>query len=283
MNQTIITADSTFDLPPPLAEELNIKIIPSYVRLGEIIYDDYPKIGQADLFAYYERTRELPQTAAANPNDYLQFFSHLSFGGNAVIHIAKSSKISSCYNNAALAAGALNNVYVVDSKNMSGGSAMLALAAAKQARNLPPKELVDYLCAYRERIDGGFIIEQLEYLHKGGRCSSVAALGANALRLRPGIQIRDGKMTVARKYRGSYEKCVLRYIDERLSELDNICPEYLIISHSIQDSALLNRACARIKAKGFFEKVIAWPVSAGIAVHCGPNTFALFYTTKVNQ
>lgn len=280
MQQIVITADSTFDMPPYLAEQKKIKILPSYVRLGQETYDDYPEIKQRTLFEYYERTHELPQTIAASPNDYTDFFSQYATDENAVIHIAKSSEMSCCYNNALIAAREIDHVLVIDSKNISGGSALLALRATEQSGNSSPQALAKQLYKYRDGIDGSFIIDQLEYLYKGGRCSSLSLLGANTLQIRPCITIKNGKMSVGRKFRGSYKRCLFSYIDEKLTDLDSIDPKYLFISHSVQDKALLDSACQYIISKKYFEQVIAWPVNAGVAVHCGPNTFGMFYIHK---
>ena len=280
MKKTVITADSTFDMPPEMIRALDIRVIASYVVLGEKQLPDYPDITQKDLFAFYQQTRTLPKTAAANPGEYAQFFSGLAGEDHAVIHIAKSSGISSCCANAALAAADLPNVYVIDSENLSGGSAMLAIEAARLADSLPPEELCAHLNAWKKRIDGNFVIESLEYLQKGGRCSALALMGANLLQLRPEIVIRDGSMTVGKKYRGTFERVLFNYLDDKLKNLPAYETDMAYICHTVTDPALLERLVNYVKDRKIFREVIEYPASSAISCHCGPNTFGMFCQRK---
>ena len=276
MSRILITADSTFDMPVDLVWQYDIKVLPSYVRMGVSCYDDYPDLRQEALFGYYDRKGELPQTAAANPSDYMEFFGRYANDFDAVIHIAKSSGMSGCYDNAALAANSFSNVLIIDSRNVSGGSALLAIEACEQKETGSIKDLVFWLCRYRDKVDGSFIIENLEYLYKGGRCSSLSYCGANILNLKPCVKIKDGELSVWKKYRGPYEKCLFRYVDEKLSDIDQISQRDLFIAHSIRDGSLLNKVYQHILSKHIFERIIISPVGAAVACHCGPNTFGLF-------
>lgn len=280
MSQILITADSTFDMPVDLVWKYDIKVLPSYVRMGVSCYDDYPDLRQETLFKYYDRTGELPQTAAANPSDYVEFFGQYASNYDAIIHISKSSGISGCYNNAILAASSFSNVLVIDSMNVSGGSALLAIEACEQKNTSSIKDLVIYLCRYRGRVDGSFIIENLDYLYKGGRCSSLSYCSANILNIKPSIVIKDGKLSAWKKYRGPYEKCLYRYVDEKLSDIDRISQRDLFIAHSIRDASLLNKVYQHILSKHIFERIIISSVGAAVACHCGPNTFGMFITRK---
>lgn len=280
MNRILITADSTFDLPMTLVQQYDIKVLPSYVRMGDSNYDDYPNLRQEALFEYYERSGELPQTAAANPSDYVEFFGRFSNDCDAIIHVAKSSGISGCYDNAVLAASSFSNVLIIDSQNVSGGSALLAIEASEQRHDKSLKDLVFWLCRYRELVDGSFIVENLEYLFKGGRCSSLSYCGANILNLKPCIVIKDGKMSVGKKYRGTYERCLFHYIDDKLSNMNRISQRDLFIAHSIRDTSLLNKVYQYILSKYIFERIIISPVGSAVACHCGPNTFGMFMIKK---
>ena len=280
MEKIRITADSTFDLTPKMAQELAIIAMPSYVRMDEKDLLDYPDLKQSELFEYFRRTKKLPQTAAANPSDYETFFKDNLAGHDALVHIAKSSGMSSCYENAVIAANGMEHVYVVDSTSISSGSALLAIEAAKQKQAMCASELQTYLCEYREKITGNFIIETLEYLHSGGRCSTLAFLGASTLQIRQSINIRDGKLVVGKKYMGSYKKSLRDFVETALAQHEQMRPDVAMISHAIQDEALLNSLIAQIEALHYFKKVIPLSVCAAVACHGGPNAFGLFFVKK---
>ena len=280
MERICIAADSTFDMTLDMVREYGIEVSASYVRMDETDYLDYPDLKQSDLFDYFRRTKKLPQTAAANPNDYTLFFQQCLEGHDAVVFIAKSSGMSSCYDNAVIAANEMENIYVVDSKSISSGSALLAMEAVKQKEAMPARELAAYLTEFREKIVGSFIIETLEYLHEGGRCSTLAYLGASTLQIRQSINIRDGKLVVGKKYMGTYKRALKEYIDTTLVQYDHMRPEVVMISHAIQDEALLKNLIAQIESLHYFEKIIPLSVCAAVACHGGPNAFGLFFVTK---
>ena len=282
MSRIIITADSTLDMPPNMLRTYGIQVIPSYVRLGGESFPDYPEVTQHDLFSFYEKTRTIPQTAAASPWDYTSFFKQFSAGDCQIIHISKSSGISSCYNNALLAAKDFSNIRVVDSKNLSGGSGLIALIAA-QSDLSDVAARFDYINKIKDAVEGSFIIETLEYLQKGGRCSTLSMLGANALKLRPEITVKDGLLQVGRKYRGSYGRCITAFINDRLSDLTRYEPSEIFVSHSVTDKKLLDEAYEMIEQKHYFKRITVWRAGAGIACHCGPNTFGLFCIKKIKK
>ena len=171
MSDFIITADTTMDLPPELIEKYDIRPIASYVNLGDDNKPDWPDLTQEDLFAYVEKTGKLPQTSAANPYDYEVFFSNIrEKDDRPIIHIAKTSGASSCYENACAAAENVSGVYCVDSWGIGSGTGLLVLKAA-QSDLKSPEALCEMLNEYRTRIECSFVIETVEYLYKGGRCS----------------------------------------------------------------------------------------------------------------
>ena len=280
MERICIAADSTFDMTLDMVRQYGIEVSASYVRMDETDYLDYPDLKQSDLFDYYRRTKKLPQTAAANPNDYDTLFQACLKGHDAVIFIAKSSGMSSCYANAVAAAGNFENVYVIDSLSISSGSSLLAMEAVRMKDSLPAKELVEYLIAYRDKIIGSFIIETLEYLHEGGRCSTLAYLGASALQIRQSINIRDGKLVVGKKYMGTYKRALKEFIDTTLAQHEQMRPEVVMISHAIQDEAMLNSLIDQIKSLNYFQQIIPLSVCAAVACHGGPNAFGLFFVQK---
>ena len=280
MERICIAADSTFDMTLDLVQQYGIEVSASYVRMGDQDYLDYPDLKQSDLFDYYRSAKKLPQTAAANPNDYETFFQECLKDHDAVVFIAKSSGMSSCYDNAVIAANGMEHVYVVDSKSISSGSALLAMEAVRKKDSMSAEELQAYLCDYRERITGNFIIETLEYLHEGGRCSTLAFLGASTLQIRQSINIRDGKLVVGKKYMGTYKHALKEFIDTMLAQHEQMDEEVVMISHAIQDEALLNALIAQIDSLHYFKQIIPLSVCAAVACHGGPNAFGLFFVQK---
>ncbi len=280
MERICIAADSTFDMTLDMVQEYGIEVSASYVRMGDKDYLDYPDLKQSDLFDYFRATKKLPQTAAANPSDYEAFFKQCLENHDVVVFIAKSSGVSSCYANAVAAASEMENVYVIDSLTISSGSALIAMEAVRLKDTMPVKELVEYLLAYREKIVGSFIIETLEYLHEGGRCSTLAYLGASTLQIRQSINIRDGKLVVGKKYMGTYKRALKEFIDTTLAQREQTRPEVVMISHAIQDEALLQSAIQQIESMHYYERIIPLSVCAAIACHGGPNAFGLFTVTK---
>ena len=279
MKSIILSADSTMDMSADLIRELDLRVIPSYVTMGDQTLPDWPDVTQEDLLGFVRRTGKLAQTSAANPDDYENWFRALTAEGRPVIHFAKSSGISSCYQNACVAAQGVENVWVLDTKNLAGGSALIILEAARCGIE-DPAALMAHLEAYRERIEGSFIIETLEFLRKGGRCSTLAALGANILRLRPEIVIEDGAMHVGKKYRGPYRKCVYDYLNDRLQRLPELETDLVYVNHTIQDPDFLEELKTYVREKTGCRQMIEYPASAAISTHCGPNTFGFFFVRK---
>ena len=280
MSNFIVTADTTMDLPMEVIKELDIRPIISYVSMGGDNLPDWPDITSQDLFDYVKQSGQLPKTAAANPTDYEDFFRKIrEEDSRPIIHIAKSSGVSSCYENAVLASREIPDVYVVDSLGLSTGSGMLVMMAAKTDKT-DPKELVAELDKFKTRIECSFVIETLDYLYKGGRCSGLAALAAGLLKLRPEIVMENGKMHAGRKFRGPYEKCLYTFIDETFKDIERFEPGILYINHTIQDRKLLEALMQHIRDFNYFEDVKEFTACAAIATHCGPNTFGFHPVRK---
>ena len=279
MKSYILSADSTLDMPPELIARYDIRIIPSYVTMGEKTVDDWPELTQKDLLDYVRTSGQLAKTSAANPDDYEKWFRKLRSEGRPVVHVAKSSGLSSCWQNACMAAQEVGEVWVVDSKNLAGGTSMTILAALRDGPD-EPAAAAAFMEAYRERIEGSFVIETLEFLRKGGRCSALAALGANILKLRPEIVFDGGIMRVGKKYRGAYRKCVYEYLDDQLAKLPGYETDLVYMNHTLQDPAFLEELKTYVKEKTGCRELIEYPASSAISTHCGPNTFGVFFVRK---
>ncbi|MBQ1410395.1 MAG: DegV family protein [Oscillospiraceae bacterium] len=279
MKSYIISADSTLDMPEALLQQYDIRPIASYVTMGEKTVDDWPDLTQKELLDYVQQSGQLAKTSAANPDDYEKWFRKLTAEGRPVIHVAKSSGVSSCYQNACMAAQEVGNVWVVDSKSLAGGTSLTILAALHSDLE-DPAAVAAFMEAYRERIVGSFIIETLEFLYKGGRCSALAAFGANIMKLRPEIVFDNGIMRVGKKYRGVYRKCVYQFVDDQIARLDALETDLVYMNHTIADSAFLEELKAYVREKTGCRQLIEYPACSAISTHCGPNTFGLFFVRK---
>ena len=273
-----ITADSTCDLSPELVRDLDVEIVPLYVIEDEASYRDGVGYSPDNIFRHFEKTGRLCKTAAVNVSDYAEIFERLSKEYDAVIHLNISLDFSSCYQNACLAAQEFSNVYVVDSRNLSTGSGLLVMRAVEMARSgMQPQDIVRELTALTEKVEASFIIDTLTYLQKGGRCSSVAALGASLLHLKPCIEVRDGKMSVGKKFRGSFEKACVSYVRDRLEGRTDIDTSRIFITHTCTDSASVELVRQQVLRYGDFKEILITKAGCTISSHCGPNTLGILF------
>ncbi len=276
-----ITADSTCDLSPQLTEKYGIDILPLYIVKNGSSYKDMTEIVPQDIFDHVSAGGEITSTAAINADDYINYFRPLSEEYDAVIHINISADFSSCYQNACIAANEFENVYVIDSRNLSTGSGLLVLEAAEMAQSGESVEkIVHALTNLALKVEASFVIDKLDYLRKGGRCSALAALGANLLSLRPCIEVVDGKMKVGKKYRGHFEKCIQQYVKERLEGRFDISPKRIFITHTPCPDGLTDAVRAEIAKYMKFDEVLETDAGCTVSSHCGPNTLGILFIRK---
>ena len=277
-----ITCDSTCDLTPELYRRFDIEVLPLEVTLGDRVCRDGVDVTTEELYNYAKKTGALPKTSAISVGAYEDCFRRWVSEGYEVIHINISNKLSACYQNATIAAEGMTGVYPVDSLNLSSGSGQLAMAAREMAdEGMGAAEIAEKLKEMRTRLDVSFVLQTLEYLHKGGRCSGVAALGANLLKLRPEIVVsNEGTMTVGRKYRGNMEKTVLDYIRGRLEGNDSVIPGRIMVTHTDMPQELVDKAVELVRSLHPFKEVL--PTSAGstIGSHCGPACIGVLFFRK---
>lgn len=274
----LISSDSTCDLSKGYLEEHNISILPLYVIKDGHSHQDGVDITPQDIFSHVSAGGELCSTAANNVDDYLTFFQEKLAEYDAIIHINISAEFSSCYQNACIAAEELHNVYVVDSRNLSTGHGLVVCEAVKlvDEGKLSPAEIADHLRDLTGRVEASFILDNLEYLKKGGRCSALVALGANLLKLKPCIEVKDGKMSVGKKYRGKFDKCVLEYIRERLDNRDDIRYERIFITMTTLPEPLKKEVRALVDTYPF-EIVEETVAGCTVSCHCGPDTIGVLF------
>ncbi len=277
----IITSDSTTDLGAELIERYNVKIIPLGVTLGDKTYRDGIDINPDDIYEHHRKTGELPKTTASNVGECIDFFNEVTADGSAVIHFTICSKMSSTYNNACLAAQEFEDVYVVDTFNLSTGGGLLVIAAAEMAKaGMPAEQIVEEIKKLVPCVDASFVIDNLEYLHKGGRCSALSVLGANLLKLKPCIEVKNGTMGVGKKYRGRYEDTLKQYVAERLADKDNIMLDRVFVTHAGCDPKIVEQVTEQVKQTLDFKEVFVTRAGCTISSHCGADTLGVLFIRK---
>ncbi len=278
-----VTCDSTCDLTKELYNNYHIDVLPLGICLGDDLRFDGVDVTAQELYDYAQKTGTLPKTSAISVGVYADCFQKYIDEGCQIIHISLSSDISSCYQNACIAASQFpGDVFVVDSKSLSSGSGHLALLAVElAAADYRAQEIYDALNDMKSRIDVSFVLQTLDYLHKGGRCSGIAAFGANALRLRPEIVVGDGKMHVGKKFRGDMEKSIMAYVRARLANQDNIQLDRIFVTHSGVPAELVAKVMQLVRELQPFEQVIETKAGSTISSHCGPRCLGLaFFRTN---
>ena len=279
-----ITTDSTCDLPQRFIDENDITVVPLTVLLGDTVYRDGVDIKPDDVYSFVEKTGKLPKTSAVMPAEYFEVFKQLTDEGKKVVHIGFSSGLSSSFQNACVAASEFDNVFCVDSKTLCTAQGLLVLKACDyREKGMDAKKIADRVTKLVPKVSATFVLDGLEYLHKGGRCSSVARFGANVLGIKPSIAVdnQTGKLEVSKKYRGKTEIVYKQYIADRMNEIKRIQPDRVVIAESGGvSSQIIAFAKGVIEGKDKFNQVIVADAGCTISSHCGPKTFAIFYIKK---
>lgn len=279
----VLCADSTCDLGPELIEKYGVHIYPLHVLVDGEPHSDGVDITPDDIYATYEAKGVLPKTAAVAPAEYIDFFQPLVDAGNEVIHISLGSALSSSHNNCRLASLELDGVYAVDSRNLSTGSGLLVIEAAERiAKGMAAADIVEELNEIAGRVSASFVINDLEFLHKGGRCSALAMFGANVLKLKPSIKVdnSNGSMGVDKKFRGTFEKAMSDYIADQLKDRTDIDTRRIFITHSGVSEEHLALAKELVEQYGNFDEILITRAGCTISAHCGPNTLGVLFITK---
>jgi len=281
MKNVIISTDSPADIPAALVEKYSVAICPLHVILNGEDKLDGVNVTPDDIFNNYKQTKALPSTSAIPVGEYTDKFAELTADGSSVVHISLSSGVSSSHRNAVIAAEDFEDVYVVDSKLLTTGIAALVVKAAHMVESgMSAPEIVKEIEALRGKVDVSFVLDNLEFLAKGGRCSAVAALGANILGIRPSIEMRDGKLGVCKKYRGKIEKVQLQYITERIDSIGEFDDEFAFMTYSSIEPAQAEALVEAVKATGKFKEVIKAEAGCTITAHCGPNCMGIIAIKK---
>lgn len=285
MSRIIITTDSTADISPDIAEKYNIRVAPLHVLYDNEDFTDGVDITPEYIIQRYEEQGQLPSTSAVTPEGYRLFFKRIFREGyTEIVHIAFASDMSSTYQNAVIAAGEFEQkIHIVDSRVLSCGMTLLAIRACElRDMGFSGDRIAQMTADLIDKNVGGFLLSQLEFLHKGGRCSSVSLLGANLLNIKPSIVVKDGAMSVAKKYRGKDDICRMKYLQDRIAEYEGQIDTRRIILHTTCDFSEKDRKRWKKELKKLIrcDEVIVSTAGCVITSHCGPGTFALFFMLK---
>ncbi len=281
MSKVWIASDSTTDLGQMLIERYGIRILPLGVALGEKRFTDGVDITPDDIYANYEATKTLPKTSAINLASATDFFEELTADGSSVVFFTISAQMSSTYQNVHLAAESFENVHVVDTCNLSTGGGLLVIRAAElAAKGLGAAEIAEVCCASVPCVDASFVIDSLEFLHKGGRCSALAAFGANLLRLKPCIVVKGGKMSVGGKYRGRFADVLQKYIEERIGTGEDLVLDRVFVTHAGCDPEIVDACVEKVRTLAPFGEILVTRAGCTISSHCGRNTLGVLFIRK---
>ena len=277
----MITADSTCDLSPELLERFHIKTIPLTIQLGDESFLDGQDFSPDKMYKRYHQDGTLPKTAACSIQQFMDFFSQFTAAGYEVVHLDISSELSCSYANAHLAAQELEGVYPVDSQMLSTGVGLLAIEAAEcRDRGMSAEEIARHLDELKDKVDTSFVLDTLEFMWKGGRCSAVASLGANLLKLKPALEMKEGKLGVYKKYRGSITAVYQQYIRERLAG-KNVRPGHVFITESGEiDEATIAGLEALVRELIPVKEIHHTTAGCTVSSHCGPKTLGVLFINE---
>jgi len=281
MGKVKIFGDSTCDLSPDLVEKHQIGIVPLYVLFNDESFRDGIEITTPDLYEKVEATGSLPKTAAPSPGDFILAFKPHIDAGEDIVYIGISTEFSATVNNARLAAQEFppGRVEIVDSRNLSTGIGLLVMKAVDYAaEGMDCRTIAEKVRELVPKVETEFIIDTLEYLHKGGRCSGLTRFVGSMLKIRPSIKVVDGKMVPAQKFRGSRKKALAGLLNTALEMKEQISPERIFVTHSVSEDGPYLRE-ELLKETGAKEVLIT-QAGCVISSHCGRNTIGILFIKK---
>ena len=276
-----ILSDSTCDLSAALVEQYDIGIVPLIVMKAGEEFLDGVTITPQQIFDHVAAGGNLCSTAARSVGTYEEIFERYAREYDGVLHVNIGSAFSSSYQNACIAAEGFDNVRVVDSQNLSTGQGLVVLKACELAKTAASlDELKAELDTFTPKVEASFLLNRLEYMVKGGRCSMVAALGANLLNLKPCIEVKNGKMVVVKKYRGHYDKCLAGYVRERLANREDLDGGILFVTKTPVTDGCYSAVMEAVKTYGHFQHVYETDAGCTVSCHCGPGTLGVLFVRK---
>ncbi|HOB34299.1 MAG: DegV family protein [Firmicutes bacterium] len=281
MGKVKIFSDSTCDLSPELVAQYDIGVVPVYVRFGDQVYRDGIDLTVEELYQKVDELGELPATAAPSPGDFVQAFKPYIDDGLDIVFVGISSDLSAILNNARLAAQEFpeGRVHIADGRNLSTGTGILVLKAADfAAQGMDARTIAEKIEALAPKVETEFIVDTLDYLHKGGRCTGLTRLVGSMLKIRPSLKVIGGKLYPNQKFRGTRQKALNGLLNTVLAVKDEIDPERIFITHSVSDDGpyLKEELLKHIDAK----EILITQAGCVISSHCGRNTIGIIYMKK---
>ena len=276
-----IISDSTCDLSEELLNKYDIDILPLHVVMGDKEYIDGVNISPDEIYVWSDEHKETPKTSAAGIEEAINLFRKYTDAGEEIIAFTISEDMSTTANVMRIAAEELekeDKIHVIDSMNLSTGVGHLVVEAAIMAKNGESAEtIVNKIEKMRHRVRASFVIDTLVYLQRGGRCSSVAAIAGGLLKLHPKIVVENGKMIVSKKYRGSIDSAILKYVADLEEELAKAKKDRVFITHSGCDKELIAKVMEKLEALNRFDEILVTRAGSVISSHCGPGTLGVLF------
>lgn len=283
MSKIILSADRTCDIGQELCEKYSVNLISYPITLEDKKYMDSVDLFPDEMYEVFRKTGNLPKTSAINPAEYVDYFKPWTDEGYEVIHFTLSSAITSSYQSCVLAAAELPGVHVIDSRNVSSAIALLVIEAGERIANgMEAAQIVREVSALREKSHCSFVLETLDFMKAGGRCSGAAALAAGVLGLKASIEVdnKTGELHAGKKYRGAMDKVLLQYVEDQLTKYENIDPKRAYVTHSGIPEERLALVVDKVKSMCIFENIYTSRASCTISTHCGPGTLGVLFMEK---
>lgn len=283
MSKIILSADSTCDLSPELKERYEVNYYPFHVILDGQDYLDNETITPEKIYQIYYEKKILPKTAAINMYEYMNYFEKWVNEGHEVIHICLGDSLSSAYQNCVLVAKELGHVHVINSGNLSTGMGLMVIEAGKMIKEgMETEAIVKALNQLRPKCHASFILDNLEFMKAGGRCSSAVAISANLLNIRPCIEVNNenGSLQVGKKYRGSLESTLKKYVKDKITQTQNIRKDILFITHSGIEQKYIELVENEVRSLIDIDEIFITRASCSISSHCGPNTLGILFKSE---
>ena len=276
-----IISDSTCDLSKELIEKYNIDILPLHIHLGEDEYQDGVTITPDEIYKWADANNTTPKTSAASMSEVIDMFQPHIDNGDEIICFSISSNMSANHNVMRLAAEDLeaeDKIHIIDSANLSTGIGLLVIEAAVMAQNgMPADEIIAKIEELKPLVSASFVVDTLTYLHRGGRCSSVAALAGGVLKLHPKIVVENGKMDANKKYRGKIDSVIMSYAKDMEKDLKTAKPDRVFITHSGCDDMVINNVRGYLEELNVFDEILITRAGGVISSHCGPGTLGVLF------
>lgn len=276
-----IISDSTCDLSPELIERYGIHVVPLHIVLGETEYNDGVDITPDEIYAWSNENNLPPKTSALGLEEAVTVFSKYLDEGMDIVCFAISQCMSTTINVMRMAVkelGAENRISVINSKNLSTGVGLQVIEAAIMAAEGKTKEeITAHIEEIRPRVRASFVVDTLTFLHRGGRCSSVAVFAGSALRLHPRIAVTDGKMAAGKKYMGNISRVIMSYAKEMEADLLKAKKDRVFITHSGCSDEIIENVRVYLEGLGYFDEILITRAGGVVSSHCGPNTLGVLF------